>query len=117
MDFVFFDDGSSPYPAFALPRLGHLHGRQHSSQRLCYRRPGTRFAVWGTFQQATVDFPVLSFFERLPSQDTNAITDSFYGRELGLPLLSPLLLTVGSAGTLLPLHFFGWYPQLPGWYP
>jgi len=28
MDFVFFDDVSSPYPAFALPRLEHLHGRQ-----------------------------------------------------------------------------------------
>jgi len=46
MDFVFiFDDVSSPYPAFALPRLEHLHGRQHSSQCPCYRRPGTRFAV------------------------------------------------------------------------
>jgi len=27
------------------------------------------------------------FSERLPSQDTNAVTDSFYGRQLGLPLL------------------------------
>jgi len=27
------------------------------------------------------------FFERLPSPDTNAVTDSFYGIELGLPLL------------------------------
>ena len=86
MDFVFFDDVSSPYPALALPRLEHLHGRQHSSQRPCYRRPGTRFAVRENFQQATVDFPVLTFFERLPSQDTNAITDSFYGTELGLPI-------------------------------
>jgi len=45
MDFVFFDDVSSSYPAFALPRLEHLHGRQHSSQRPCYRWPGTQFAV------------------------------------------------------------------------
>jgi len=33
------------------------------------------------------------FFERLSSPDTNAVTDSFYGIELGLPLvllLSPL---------------------------
>jgi len=28
MDFVFFDDVSSLYPALALPRLEHLHGRQ-----------------------------------------------------------------------------------------
>jgi len=28
MDFIFFDDVSSPYPALALPRLEHLHGRQ-----------------------------------------------------------------------------------------
>jgi len=45
MDFGSFDDVSSPCPAFALPRLEHLHGQQHSSQRPCYRRPGTRFAV------------------------------------------------------------------------
>ena len=45
MDFVFFDDVSSSYPTFALPRLEHLEGRLQSSQRLCYRRPGTRFAV------------------------------------------------------------------------
>jgi len=47
MDFVFFfvDGVYSSYPAFALPHLGHLHGRQHSSQRPCCRRPGTRFAV------------------------------------------------------------------------
>jgi len=40
-----FDDVSSLYPAFALPRLEHLHSRQHSPQRPCYRRPGTRIAV------------------------------------------------------------------------
>ena len=45
MDFIFFDDVPSSYPAFALPRLEHLHRRQHSSEHLCYRRPGTRFAV------------------------------------------------------------------------
>jgi len=28
MDFVFFDDVSSPYPTLALPRLEHLQGRQ-----------------------------------------------------------------------------------------
>ena len=27
------------------------------------------------------------FFKRLPSPDTNAVTDSFYGKELGLPFL------------------------------
>ena len=42
---LLFVNVSSPYPAFALPRLEHLHGRQHSSQRPCYRWPGTRFAV------------------------------------------------------------------------
>jgi len=45
MDFVVFDDVSSSYPAFALPHLEHLYGRQDSPQRPCHRRPGTRFAV------------------------------------------------------------------------
>jgi len=76
-----------PLPApLLLCRLEHLHGQQHSSQRPCYRRPGTRFAVRENFQQATVDFSTLIIFKRLPSQDTNAMTDSFYGTELGLPL-------------------------------
>jgi len=39
-----------------------------------------------------VDFSTLFIFKGLPSQATNAITDSFYGTEFGLPLF-PLLLT------------------------
>jgi len=50
-----------------------------------------------------VDFPVLSFFERLPSQDTNTITDSFYGTELGLPLF---LLFSSRSDRLAPYCFF-----------
>ena len=45
MDFVFVDDTSASHPAFALPRFEHLGGWQRSSQRACYRRPGTQFAV------------------------------------------------------------------------
>jgi len=103
MDFVFFDDVSSPYPAFALPRLEHLHGRQHSSQRPCYRRPGTRFAVRKNISTGHGRFPCSLFLERLPSQDTNAITDSFYGTELGLPLF---LLFSSRSDRLAPYCYF-----------
>ena len=92
MDFVFFDDVSSSYPAFALPCLEHLHGRQHSSQCPCYRRPGPRFAVRENSQQAMVDFSILFLFKRLPSQDTKAFSHSFYRTELGLPLFHFLFL-------------------------
>jgi len=82
-----FDDVSSPYPAFALLRLEHLHGLQQSPHRPCYRRPGTQFAVRENTSTGHCRFLYsLSFFERLPSSDTNAFTDSFYGKELGLPL-------------------------------
>jgi len=48
------------------------------------------------------------FFERLPSPDTNAITDSFYGIELGLPLL---VLFSSRSDRLAPYCFaLGWYP-------
>jgi len=59
--FRLFDDVFSPYPAFALPRLGHLHGQQHSSQRPCYRRPGTRFAVRENISIRHVRFPCSLF--------------------------------------------------------
>jgi len=88
MDFVFFDDVPSSYPAFALPRLEHLHGRQHSPQRPSHRRPGTRFAVRENTSTGHGRFLYsLSFFERLPSSDKNAFTDSFYGKESGIPIL------------------------------
>ena len=45
MDIIIFDDVSTSYPVFAQPCLEHWHRRQQSSQRPCYRRPGTRFAV------------------------------------------------------------------------
>ena len=61
MDFLFCDDVSSPYPAFALPRLEHLHGRQNSSQRLCYKRPGTRFAVRENISTGHGRFPCSLF--------------------------------------------------------
>jgi len=104
MDFVFFDDVSSPYPAFALPRLEHLHGRQHSPQRPCYRRPGTQFAVRENTSAGHGRFPYShSFFERLPSSDTNAFSDSFYGKELGLPLF---LLFSSPSDRLAPYCFY-----------
>jgi len=56
-----------------------------------------------TFQQATVDFSTLIIFKRLPSQDTNAITDSFYGTELGLPLF---LLFSSRSDQLAPYCYF-----------
>jgi len=91
MDFVSFDDVSSPYPAFALPRLEHLHGQQHSSQRPCYRHPGTRFAVRENISTGHGRFLYSLSSKRLPSQDTNPFSDSFYGTELGLPLFLLLL--------------------------
>ena len=45
MDFISFDDVSSFYPSFALPRLEHLHHQQHTSKCPSYRGPGTLFAV------------------------------------------------------------------------
>ena len=99
-----FDDVSSPYPAFALPRLEHLHGRQDSSWRLCHRRPGTRFAVRENITTGHGRFPCsLSFMEGLPSPDTNAITDNFYGNELGLPLF---LLFSSRSDRLAPYCYF-----------
>jgi len=50
-----------------------------------------------------VDFSTLFIFKRLPSQDTNAITDSFYGTELGLPLF---LLFSSRSSRLAPYCFF-----------
>jgi len=84
------------------PRLEHPHGRQYSPQHPCYRRPGTRFAVRENNQQATVDFSTLFLFKRLPSQDTNTFSDSFYRTELGLPLL---LLTLSQLDWLSPYCF------------
>ena len=46
-----------------------------------------------------VDFTTLVIFKRLPSQDTNAITDSLYGTEVGLPLF---LLFSSQSGRLAP---------------
>jgi len=56
-----------------------------------------------TFQQATVDFSTLFLFKRLPSQDTNAFSDSSYGTELGLPLF---LLLLTRLDRLAPYCFF-----------
>jgi len=103
MDFVLFDDVSSSHPAFALPRLEHLHGRQHSSQRPCYRRPGTRFAVRENISRGHGRFLYSRSFKRLPSQETNAFSDSFYGTELGLPLF---LLPLTWSDRLAPYCFF-----------
>jgi len=50
-----------------------------------------------------VDFSTLFIFKRLPSQDTNAITDSFYGTELGLPLF---LLFSSRLDRLAPYCYF-----------
>jgi len=68
-----------------------------------------------TIQQAMVDFSTFFIFKRLPSQDTNAITDSFYGTELGLPLF---LLFSSLSDRLAPYCFFlflaGTHNYLPG---
>ena len=105
---VFFDDVSSPYPAFALSRLEHLHGWQHSRERPCHRRPGTRFAVRENTSTGHGRFLYsLTFFERLPSSDTNAFTDSFYGKELGLPLI---LLFSPRSDRLAPYCFSTFLP-------
>jgi hypothetical protein len=52
--------------------------------------------------------PLSLFFERLPSPDTNAITDSFYGKELGLPFLLHFL----RSDRLAPYCLF----PLPSWH-
>ena len=83
-----FDDVSSLYPAFPAPRLEHWQRRQHTSRHLCHRGAGTRVAVRENISTGYGRFPCsVSFIEGLPSPDTNAITDSFYSDELGLPLL------------------------------
>ena len=38
-----------------------------------------------------VDFSTLFLIKRVPSQDTNTFSDSFYGTEMGLPLFLLLL--------------------------
>jgi len=108
MDFVFFDDVSSSYPAFALPLLERLHSWQHSPQRPCHRRPGTRFAVRENTSTGHARFLYsLSFLERLPSSDTNAFTNSCYSQESGLPLL---LLFSSRSDRLAPYCFSTFLP-------
>ena len=66
--------------------------------------PALRFIPLG-FRQATVNFSTLFIFKRLPSQDTNAITDSFYGTELGLHLLH-LVSFSSRSDRLAPYWYF-----------
>jgi len=98
-----FDDVSSSYPAVALLRLEHLHGRQHFSQRPCYRRPSTQFAVGENLQQATVDFSTLFVLSGCLVK-TRA---SFYSTEFGLPLF---LFFSSRSDRLAPYCYFTFFP-------
>jgi len=73
---------------FSTPML-QTAGNKLCSKRKHFNRPRS-FSLFSLF------------FERLPSPDTNAVTDSFHGIELGLPLL---LLFTSRSERLAPYCF------------
>ena len=102
-----FDNVSSPYPAFALPRLEHLYGRQPPylvngsvtvSGYWWSSGPGGSGLWYRTISWESC--PVQSASSK--SGDLASVAFHHTSRFRSTPP-SPLLLTVGSAGTLL-LH-------------
>ena len=98
-----------PTPHLLRPRLEHLHGRQHSSHRPCYRRPGTWFAVRENISTGHGRFLYSLLFLRgclVQTRTRSPIVST--AKSWVYPSSSPFF-TVGSAGTLLPLSSPCWH--------